>query len=94
MFKDQKGESKWVIYILKCKGGRLYAGITNALDRRLKAHIQGKGSRFVRAFSPFTLAGFLPCKDATEARKLEYKIKRMKRKDKLAFLRNIKGMIA
>jgi putative endonuclease len=88
-----KGKSKWVLYILRCKGGRLYTGITNALDRRMKAHMDGNGSRFVRAFNPFTLAGFLPCKNATEARKLEYRVKQMKKKDKLAFLRNIGGKV-
>jgi len=82
-----KGKSKWGLYILRCKGGRLYTGITNALDRRLKAHIEGKGSRFVRAFSPFTLTGFLPCRDATEARKLEYRVKQMSRKKKLEFFK-------
>lgn len=85
-----KDKSQWVLYMLRCKGGRLYTGITNALNRRLKAHADGNGSQFVRAFGPFTLAGFLPCADATEARKLEYRVKQMKRQEKMKFLKNIK----
>ncbi|HEX8948592.1 MAG TPA: GIY-YIG nuclease family protein [Dissulfurispiraceae bacterium] len=76
----------WVLYFLRCRGGRLYTGISNDLENRLKAHREGKGSKFVRAFSPFELAGTVSCRNGTEARRLEYRIKRLKRAEKLEFI--------
>ena len=37
------------VYILKCKDGSLYTGITNDLQRRLIAHQRGTASRYTRA---------------------------------------------
>ena len=34
--------SRWLVYLLRCRDGSLYTGITNDLDRRLKAHAAGK----------------------------------------------------
>ena len=73
----------WVLYILNCRGARLYTGISNDLQGRLKAHRDGRGSKFVRAFSPFELAGVVVCKNGTEARKLEIRVKKMRRSEKL-----------
>ena len=46
----------WTVYILKCRGGRLYTGVTNDLEKRLAAHRSGRGARFTRAFAPVRLA--------------------------------------
>jgi len=48
----------WYLYILKCTDGSLYTGITNDLDERIKAHMAGKGSRYVRSRLPVTLAAW------------------------------------
>ncbi len=79
-------EKGWVLYILTCRGGRLYTGISNDLEGRLKAHQEGRGSKFVRAFSPFELAGVVACTDGTEARKLECRVKKMAKAEKLEFI--------
>ncbi len=80
----------WVLYLLTCRGGRLYTGISNDLEGRLRAHREGRGSKFVRAFSPFRLAGVVSCKDGTEARKLECRVKKMRRAGKLEFVASLK----
>jgi putative endonuclease len=79
-------EKGWSLYILKCKGDRLYCGITNDLEGRLKAHSEGRGSKFVRAFSPFELSVVVSCINSTGARKLECKVKKMRRVKKLEFI--------
>lgn len=79
-------EKEWLLYILNCRGNRLYTGITNDLENRLKAHREGRGSRFVRAFRPFELAGVVSCENATAARKLERSIKKMSRARKLELI--------
>jgi putative endonuclease len=84
MKKPDKG--KWLVYILKCRNNYLYTGITNNLEKRLKEHREGRGSKFVRAWRPFDLVKILSCSDSREARQLEYKIKKMKRAKKLEFL--------
>jgi putative endonuclease len=76
--------TNWCVYILKCRGSRLYTGITRNLDHRLKMHEAGKGSRFVHAFRPFTLLCVILCEDGHAARTLECKIKKMSRAQKLA----------
>lgn len=75
----------WCVYVLKCRNDYLYIGVTNDLDARMKAHANGTGSKFVRAWKPFELVKVIPCADGREARSLEYKLKRMKRDKKIAF---------
>jgi putative endonuclease len=36
-------------YLLRCKDGTFYCGITNNLENRLKLHNSGKGSAYVRS---------------------------------------------
>lgn len=60
--------------------------MTNNIEKRLKAHSEGTGSKFVRTWRPFELVRVISCKDGTEARKLEYKLKRLKRDEKLRTL--------
>jgi len=79
-------DREWCVYVLKCRNGSLYTGITNDLALRLKQHEQGKGSKYVRSWRPFQLVKTISCKDAAEARRLEYDLKRLTRKEKIAAL--------
>lgn len=78
--------NNWCVYVLKCRNNSLYIGITNNLKRRLKKHEKGTGSKFVRAWRPFELLKVIYCKDGTEARKFEYRMKRLKRDKKVEIL--------
>lgn len=42
-------------YILRCASGTYYCGWTNNLDRRLKAHNEGKGAKYTRSRRPVAL---------------------------------------
>jgi ribonuclease HI len=77
---------EWCVYVLNCRNGTLYTGITNDLSHRLKQHERGKGSKYVRSWRPFELVKTISCKDAGEARRLEYDLKRLTRKEKIAAL--------
>jgi putative endonuclease len=81
-----KNQNLWCVYVLSCKNGYLYTGITNNLLRRLAAHDKGTGSKFVRSQRPFELLKAIYCKDENEARKLEYSLKKLRRRDKFAAL--------
>ena len=45
----------WFVYILECADRTLYTGITNNLDKRLKAHAEGKGAKYTRGRGPLIL---------------------------------------
>lgn len=83
-------EEYYTLYILKCKDNKLYTGITNDLDNRLKMHKEGKGSKFVRANLPFKLIYTELHKDKSSALKKESKIKKMKKKYKLQIINQTK----
>lgn len=38
--------SKWFVYIASAENGKLYVGISTDVQKRLKVHNSGKGSRF------------------------------------------------
>ena len=48
-------EKQWVLYILECKDGTYYTGITDDLPRRLAAHRSGKGAKYTRGRGPLLL---------------------------------------
>ncbi len=73
----------WCVYVLKCRNNALYTGMTNNLERRLTAHDQGRGSKYVRAWKPFELVKTIPCKNAGQARRLECELKKLTRKEKI-----------
>jgi len=74
------------VYILRCADGSLYTGWTVDIERRLRSHSAGRGSRYTRSRLPVELVAKLPAASATEARRLEARIKRMPRARKLELL--------
>lgn len=73
---------QWVLYILECKDGTLYTGITNDLAHRLAVHRAGKGAKYTRGRGPLTLRYLEPCEDMSCALQREAEIKKMTRKQK------------
>lgn len=82
----------WCVYLIECRNGAWYAGITNDLDARYAAHVAGKGARYTRANPPVRLLGFRPFADRSAASKAEYEVKRLPKARKLAWL-NAQGGI-
>lgn len=76
------------VYIIKCKDNSLYTGWTNNLERRFKAHTEGKGAKYTRGRGPLKLVYFEEFDDKVEAMKREYEIKKMSRKNKLDMIKN------
>lgn len=73
----------WVVYILKFNNGNFYTGITNNLEKRIKAHMSGRGSKYVYAHGEFEVVFTLGCENRSEASKIECKIKKMTKKEKI-----------
>ncbi len=78
----------WVVYILQCKDGTLYTGITNDLDSRLAKHNKGTGAKYTRSRLPVVCVWFEKKKNESYARKREAEIKSWPRikKEKLLTL--------
>ena len=76
----------WLVYILRCRDGSLYTGITNDLPKRLKTHAAGKASRYTRSRLPVTLVHQEPVPTKSHALKREAAIKRLPRRAKLGLL--------
>ena len=75
-------EKQWVVYILECKDGSLYTGITDRLAYRLAAHRTGKGAKYTRGRSPLVLRYLEDCADHSAALKREVEIKKLTTKQK------------
>ena len=74
---------KWYVYLLMCKDGSLYTGVTNDLDKRMDKHASGKGSKYVylKGFEKLVFSRL--CRNKSDACKKEYQIKQLTRLEKL-----------
>jgi putative endonuclease len=73
----------WYVYILRCVDSTLYCGIALDVEARLKQHQEGKGAKYTRGRGPLELVYQEACAMKAEALRLELKIKRMRREEKL-----------
>ncbi|MBI5099834.1 MAG: GIY-YIG nuclease family protein [Nitrospirae bacterium] len=84
--RTDTNSGRWCVYVLRCRNNSLYIGMTNDLEKRIKKHKLGTGSKFVRSWRPFELLKTILCNSAGEARRLEYDLKRLTRKKKIEVL--------
>lgn len=80
-------DKQWVVYILQCKDGSLYTGITDRLPYRLAAHRAGKGAKYTKGRGPLKLCYLEDCVDHSAALKREAAIKKLKREQKIELCR-------
>ena len=76
----------WYLYILRCKDGSLYTGITTDVEKRLEAHQSGKGAKYTRGRGPLALVYKEECGDHSEALKRELEVKALTRAEKLKLI--------
>jgi len=79
---NKQDKDKWFIYILQCKDGSFYTGITKDLQRRLKMHNEGKACRYTRIRRPIILRYQETCLGRTQSLTRECEIKALPRKKK------------
>lgn len=70
-------DKQWLLYILECKDGTLYTGVTNDLKRRLAAHNAGKGAKYTRGRGPLKLRYVEACIDHVDALQKEISVKKL-----------------
>jgi putative endonuclease len=81
-------EKKWCVYILECKDGSYYTGITNDIDKRMVTHASGKGSKYVKRRGFRHLIATSLCENKSDAAKAEYFIKQLPKNEKLKWFSN------
>jgi putative endonuclease len=74
----------WFVYLVRCRDGSLYTGISNDVDARVAVHNQGRGARYTRSRRPVTLVYVERRRSRATAQSREAAIKALPRREKLA----------
>ena len=77
----------YFVYILKCKDGSLYTGITTDVERRFIEHRSGIGGHYTKAKKVVRIAYTEQHPDRSSASKRESEIKGWCREKKLTLLK-------
>lgn len=82
----------WFLYIIRCGDGTLYTGITKDIQRRLAEHRGrdggNKGAKYLRSRGPLKLVYAKKAGTRSQALAMEYRIKRMKKREKEKIISN------
>jgi len=78
----------WYLYLIRCRDGSLYTGITTDVDRRLAEHQSGKGSKYLRGRSPLILVFQKELGSKNLALAMENKVKKLTKKQKEELIRD------
>jgi len=77
----------WYVYIVKCKDGTFYTGITTDLERRIFEHNSSfKGAKYTKGRRPVKLVYSKKIKSKSLASKEECRIKKIPREDKIELI--------
>jgi len=76
----------WHLYLLRCRDGSVYAGITTDVGRRFRQHATGRGAKYTRAHPPERVLASRPYPDRASASRAEYLLKRQPKDRKVAWL--------
>ena len=71
--------NNWFLYLIRCRHGRLYTGITTDVLRRFEEHKSHdkKGSKYLRGKSPLKLVMKKRIGNKSLALKIEAKVKKL-----------------
>ena len=78
--------------MLRCRDNSIYTGITNNLDKRIGAHMSGKGSKYLRGRLPVELIYKEDFLNRSTASKREIEVKKLKKKEKELLIKSAKQL--
>lgn len=87
---EEKGNGKgqdmgYYTYLLRCRDGSLYAGISTDLDRRMQEHARSSlGAKYTRSRPPVAFVAAWESDGRSAASRLEYRLKHMSKAHKEA----------
>lgn len=82
------GDAPWFVYMIRCRDGSLYTGITTDVARRFAEHQAGKGAKYLRGRAPLTLVFRQQIGSRSAALSAEAAIKKRSRAEKEAMIAN------
>ena len=83
-------EALWFVYIVRCRDGSLYAGISTDVERRLAEHRDagGKGAKYLRGRGPLEMVCSQVIGSRSQALKVESRFRRLSKEDKETLIAN------
>ena len=84
---DGNGGKTWWVYMIACRGGKIYTGTAIDPESRYDAHRAGKGAAFTRANPPVALLRSVAFESRSEACRAEAALKKLARGEKLSWAR-------
>jgi len=81
-------ETGWFLYLVRCRGGSFYAGISTDVARRFAQHERGgpQAARYLRGKGPLELVYSVPAGTRSQASILESRVKKLPREQKLRLI--------
>lgn len=77
----------WYLYLVRCKDGSLYTGISTDVRRRFAEHAANRGARRLRGRGPLELVFEQALGDRSLASRVEHRVKRLSRSEKERLVR-------
>ena len=81
------------VYMLRCRGERIYTGYATDVAARYQKHCAGKAAHFTRAFPPLELLAAIPVPSRSAGLQLEAALKKLPRKKKEQFLHDLRRAV-
>jgi predicted GIY-YIG superfamily endonuclease len=76
----------WFVYVVRCRDGSLYTGVSTDVPARVAVHNEGKGARYTRSRRPVVLMHVERKRSRSTALRRELAIKALSRTAKLALV--------
>lgn len=67
----------WWVYMIECRGGKIYTGIAKDPDARYLRHLSGNGAAFTRMNPPVALLGRRACGSRSDALREERRLRKL-----------------
>lgn len=77
----------WYLYLVRCRDGSLYTGISTDVQRRMADHAANRGARRLRGRGPLQLVFSRPVGTRGDALRLEHRVKCLSKSAKEALVR-------
>jgi len=83
-------KTEYSVYIVRCADDTYYTGISADVDRRIAEHENSpRGAKYLKGRTPLTLVYSVAIGDRSAASRVEYRIKKLHRRDKEALIGGI-----
>ncbi len=90
---NRQESTVWWLYIIRCRGGALYTGITTDVARRFSEHKSGKGAKYLRGRAPLELVFRQQIGSHSQALKAELAVKKLSKTEKEQIIASASGVV-